>query len=115
MPTCNAALMEDHFGELVQFGLVIAVMAALSLGALGRIGRRLDPLRGRARLDGWTARLGAVGFAALALAALPPALRSVAADPHNGGGRGLVEGVVALAVALGFAAASLRRRRRQIT
>ncbi|MDB4971099.1 MAG: hypothetical protein JWN44_6788 [Myxococcales bacterium] len=112
MPTCNAALMEDHFGELVQFGLVIAVAAALALWAFHAVVQRLDPLRGQARLDAWTARIGAALFLALALSSLARALRSIAADPQNGGGRHLVEGIVALVVAVAWGVASLRRQTR---
>ena len=110
---CNAALMEDHFGELVQFGLAAAILALVALWGLRAILRRIDPMRGRARLDAWSARAGAALFFTLALIDLVHALRSIAGDPHNGGGRALVGGLVAAAAAVVFA--TRLRLRRQTT
>jgi hypothetical protein len=97
--TCADALVEDHFGELVEAGL----LATLAGGAvLLWTGRRRRAASGRAEqvLRALLAGCGAVAFAALAAFSLPAGLAG-RAGLLPGSGRMLLEGgVAALAAAV---------------
>jgi hypothetical protein len=107
--TCAGALVEDHFGELVEFGLV----ATLAGGALLLLLRRFSlPPSGRPELVIKAALLtaGVVAFAAVATAALPAGLAGVA-SLVPGSGRSLLQGGVAVLFGGWLAARAVSRWR----
>jgi hypothetical protein len=109
--TCAGALVEDHFGELVEFGLV-AVQAG---GALLLLLRRVAmPPSGARELTVAAALLtvAAVAFAAVAAADLPAGFAG-AAGLEPGAGRPLLRGGVAVPFA-GWLAAQAVQRWRQL-
>jgi hypothetical protein len=91
--TCAGALVEDHFGELVEFGLV-ASLAGVALFVL--LGRLAMPPVGRREETAQAILLtaAAVAFAAVASATLPAGLSGVG-TLVPGAGRALLQGGVA--------------------
>lgn len=100
---CHAALLAGHVRQLAWLGLVVAVAAALTWWALGAALARLEPLRGRARLDRWTARGTLVACYVTALYLVTP----------GEGALCFIIGVVVDLVAIGYVirARSVRRVR----
>jgi hypothetical protein len=108
--TCAGALVEDHFGELVEYGL----LATLAGGALLLLLRRFSlPPRGRAEAtaEALLHTLAAVAFAVVAAGDLPDGLAGAAALVP-GAGRALLLGSVAAAFAAGLLAGAVGRWRR---
>jgi hypothetical protein len=111
-PTCADALVEHHYGEMVEYGLVAAILGAVALAALRRIRRHVEPVGPRrARLDAFAGGAGAVGFAVLAAMELPAGLRGVLAHAP-GAGRPLFSGTAAFVLALLLAGTLARAARR---
>jgi hypothetical protein len=111
-PTCAGALVEDHFGELVEFGMVASLAGGALLLLLGRFamppaGRREET----ARAILLTA--AAVAFAAVAAATLPAGL-SGAASLQPGAGRVLLQGGVAALFGGGLASRAMDGWRRLV-
>ena len=91
--TCAGALVEDHFGELVQFGLLATLAGAVLVTLLGRFA--MPPRdRGEETVQAILLTAAAVAFAAVAVAALPAGL-SGAGSLEPGAGRSLLQGAVA--------------------
>lgn len=110
-PTCAGALVEDRFGELVQFGLVaVAVGGALLLLLRGFA----MPAHGSQELtvEAVLLTVVVVAFAAVAATELPAGLGG-AAGLEPGAGRPLLRGGVA-AVFAGWLAARAVQRWRQL-
>jgi hypothetical protein len=108
--TCAGALMEDHFGELVESGL----LATLAGGAVLLLLRRFSlPPRGRAEetVEALLLTLAAVAFAVVAAGDLPDGLAG-AAGLLPGAGRALLQGSVAAAFAAWLLAGAVGRWRR---
>jgi hypothetical protein len=108
--TCAGALMEDHFGELVEYGL----LATAAGGALLLLLRHLSlPPRGRAEetVEALLLTLAAVAFAVVAAGDLPDGLVG-AAGLLPGAGRALLQGFVAAAFATGLLTGAVGRWRR---
>jgi hypothetical protein len=108
--TCAGALVEDHFGELVEYGL----LGTLAGGALLLLLRRLSlPPRGRAEgtAEALLLTLAAVAFAVVAAGDLPDGLAG-AAGLLPGAGRALLQGSVAAAFAAWLLAQAIARWRR---
>jgi hypothetical protein len=111
-PTCADALVEHHYGEMVESGLVAAILGALALAALRRIRGHVEPVGARrARLDAFTAGAGALGFVVLAALDLPAGLRGALAHAP-GAGRPLFSGAAAGVLALLLAWTLARAARR---
>ena len=91
--TCAGALVEDHFGELVEFGLVVTVLAGALLLVLGRLARAPHDQK-EATLEALLLTAAAVTFAAVAAADLPPGLSGLR-TLAPGSGRALLQGGVA--------------------
>lgn len=91
--TCAGALVEDHFGELVEYGLVAALAGAALLILLRRFAMPpADRRQETARSILLTA--AAVAFAAAAVAELPVGLSGMG-SLEPGAGRSLLQGGVA--------------------
>jgi len=108
--TCAGALVEDHFGELVESGL----LASLIGGTLLLLLRRFSlPPHGRLEVVGEALllTLAAVAFAVVAAGQLPDGLAG-AAGLRPGAGRSLLQGVVATAFGAWLLAQALGRWRR---
>jgi hypothetical protein len=90
--TCADALVEDHFGELVQYGLVATIAGGVLLLVAGR-GRIAPGGHGEKLLHAVLIVGAAVFFAAGAAAALPPGL-SGRGELVPGSGRLLLQGAV---------------------
>jgi hypothetical protein len=90
--TCAGALVEDHFGELVQYGLVATLAGAAALLLLGRF-LRLPVGRGEAALEALLLTAAAVAFAAVGAADLPEGLAGLP-GLLPGSGRSLLRGGV---------------------
>jgi len=112
--SCNAALVEHHFGEYVEYGLVAAVLGALLLWAVRAWRDRFEPVGNqRALLDLAAALAAVVQFALLAASRLPQGVLGALRNPSQGAGRALTEGVAcALATAV-FASLAVRQARAQ--
>jgi hypothetical protein len=91
--TCAGALVEDHFGELVQSGLLATLAGAAAFLLLGRI-QRLPFGRGEAALEALVLTAAAVAFAAVGAADLPDGLAGLP-GLVPGSGRWLLRGGVA--------------------
>ncbi len=91
--TCAGALVEDAFGELVQFGLVMVLAGGAALFVLERF---VSVPRGRHEdaAEAVLLTVAAVAFAAVAAAGLPVGLAGLEAM-EAGSGRALLQGGVA--------------------
>jgi hypothetical protein len=91
--TCAGALVEDHFGELVEAGLVVTLAAGALLLALGRFSQAPHDQK-EATLEAVLFTAAAVAFAAAAAADLPAGLSGLK-TLEPGSGRPLLQGGVA--------------------
>lgn len=107
--TCAGALVEDHFGELVEFGLVAVLAGGVLLLLLRRVAM---PPRGSQELtvEAVLLTVAAVTFAAVAADGLPAGLAG-AAGLEPGAGRPLLRGGVAVLLAGWLAARAVQRWR----
>jgi hypothetical protein len=110
--TCAGALVEDHFGELVEHGL-LATLAGVALLLLLR--RFSLPPRGRPEATAEALLLtgAAVAFAVVAADDLPDGLAGLA-GLLPGAGRTLLQGSVAAAFAAWLVAGAVGRWRRLV-
>jgi hypothetical protein len=110
--TCNGALVEHHFGEYVEYGLVALLLGALLLWAARAWRFRLEPVGPQRTLLELATLLAAVVLFALgALVDLPRGLLGTMRDPHLGAGRALSQGLVCALGAVLFAVLAVRRMR----
>jgi len=91
--TCAGALVEDHFGELVEAGLVVTLLAGALLALLGRFARAPHDQK-EATLEALLITAAAVAFASVAAADLPASLAGLQ-SLAPGSGRALLQGGVA--------------------
>ena len=91
--TCAGALVEDHFGELVEAGLVVTLLAGGLLVVLGRFARAPHDQK-EATLEAVLITAAAIAFASVAAADLPPGLSGLQ-SLAPGSGRALLQGGVA--------------------
>ncbi len=91
--TCAGALVEDHFGELVEAGLVVSLVASALLIVLGRFAR---PSQGKKEetVEAVLFTAAAIAFASVAVADLPTGLSGLQ-RLEPGSGRALLQGGVA--------------------
>jgi hypothetical protein len=112
--TCNGALVEHHFGEYIDNGLLALVLGAALLGAVRAWRFRFEPVGPERNLLELAMGLAAVvQFSLLALVELPKGLIGTLRDPHLGAGRSLSQGVVCALAAGLFGAFALRQARRK--
>jgi len=100
--TCAGALVEDHFGELVQGGLVAVVAAGVLLVLLRRLA--MPPVgRSEELVEAILLTAAALLFAALATTDLPAGVAGLR-GLEPGSGRALLHGGVAALFAAGLGA-----------
>jgi hypothetical protein len=92
-PTCAGALVEDHFGELVEAGLVVTLVASALLVLLGRFARAPHDQK-EETLEAVLVTAAAIAFASVAAADLPSGLSGLQ-RLTPGSGRALLQGGVA--------------------
>jgi hypothetical protein len=112
--TCNGALVEHHFGEYIDNGLLAMVLGVVLLGAVRAWRFRFEPVGVERNLLELAMGLAAVvQFSLLALVELPKGLIGTLRDPHLGAGRSLSQGVVCAVAAALFGAFAVRQARRK--
>lgn len=109
-PTCQAAATAHHFDEVVQYRLAAGVLGGLVLGGYLVVRRRWRwALRDVVLPEGFVATIGSAVFGVAGVLLVVQGLGEVAMiGRSSGGGQFLSGGMVALAVAGGFAVALLR-------
>jgi hypothetical protein len=112
--TCADALVEHHYGELVEYGLVATLLGALGLAVVSWMRRSVEPTGlPAARLELLASVAGALAFLALALSELQPALGARGLAP--GSGRPLLQVLVFGAAGILLVVQASRRFRRTPT
>jgi hypothetical protein len=110
--SCNKALVEHHFGESIDNGLVALVLGAVLLFGVRAWRFRFEPVGAERNLLELAAGFAAVvQFSLLAAVEVPKGVIGTLRNPNLGSGRSLSEGVVCALAAGLFAVLTIRKAR----